>query len=274
MRSGTRLARLLLSVIVLVTLGCAGAARGPSPSSPTDAALEVRATAQLLDDWIARVALLPLGIAVRQQVLESDHDPRIIEYLATLLAATPPEDDVYGVYLAFEHKKWSEPLAMPWVDRKSLPRATIVGYDYHEGKWEWYAGPKRTGKPYVTEPYFDDGGSNITMVSATRPVRDEGGRFIGVAGADLSLQDIRKRLRPSTGEMYLVSRAGRVIAHPDTRLMLRKDYDGEELKNLPGGAEVAAQPSGSARITVGGVTRSLVWTTAPLTGWKVILSVP
>ena len=47
--------------------------------------------------------------------------------------------------------------------------------------------PKTTGKLYVTEPYYDDGGSNIAMVSVTRPVTDETGWLIGVAGTDLSL---------------------------------------------------------------------------------------
>ena len=161
----------LLSLGLLVSLGCTTV--GQSGRTEADATLEVQEAARLLDDWVGRVALLPLGTAVRQQMIGPDPDANVIDYLAAMLAAMPRED-VYGLYLAFEHKTWSEPLAMPWVDRKSWPRATIVEYDYHDPKQEWYNGPKQTGKPYITEPYFDDGGSNITMVSVTRPIRDEG----------------------------------------------------------------------------------------------------
>ena len=263
----------LLALCVLVSAGCATASQNGRADADAAAMLEVRAVARLLDDWVERVALLPLGTAVRQQMIGPDPDGKVIDYLAAMLDAMP-KDDVYGIYLAFEHKKFSEPLAMPWVDRRSWPRATIVQYDYHDAKHEWYQGPKRTGKPYVSEPYFDEGGSDIAMVSVTRPVRDAGGRFIGVAGADLSLQNISRRARVARGEIVLVSRAGRVISHPDARLMLRKGYAGEELKNLPGGAQVAAQPWGTAQVDARGVSRRLVWTSVNQTGWKVMMFVP
>ena len=74
--------------------------------------------------------------------------------------------------------------------------------------------------------------------------------------------------------MFLVSRGGRVIAHPDAQLQARKGYAGEELRNLPGGAAVAAAPSGSTFVQYGASSRTLIWTTAPLTGWKVVISLP
>jgi methyl-accepting chemotaxis protein len=194
-----------------------------------------------------------------------------------------PAEEVCGVCVAFDQRKFTEKNAMPWVDRASWPRPTVVTYDYHEAKWEWYAGPKGTGKPYITEPYFDAGGSNIAMVSATRPVLDAGGRFIGVAGADLSLKDIRGRLaslqlpeveRVAGEEIYLVSRRGKVIAHPNEQLMLRERFDGESLKKLPGGAEVVVRASGTSRVASGAKERRLTWAIAPLTRWRVVLSVP
>jgi methyl-accepting chemotaxis protein len=272
-RGVLRLRSMLVLLCLVAAAGCATSRQSERPDADAAATVEVRAVARLLDDWVERVSLLPLGTAVRQQMIGPEPDAKVIDYLAAMLVEMPRED-VYGIYLAFEAKKWSEPLAMPWVDRRSWPRATVVEYDYHDPKHEWYNGPKRTGKTYITEPYFDDGGSNITMVSVTRPIRDAGGRFIGVAGADLSLQNISRRARVSRGEMYLVSRAGKVISHPDARLMLRKGYDGEALKNLAGGAEVAAQPWGTAHINVSGTPRRLVWTTVHLTGWKVVMTVP
>lgn len=132
------------------------------------AKVEADATAASLDDWVGRVALLTLGVAVRQQVIGRDPAPRTVEYLAAILHDRPA-DEVYGLYIAFDAMSWRDPRAMPWVDRRSWPRAAIIDYDFHEPRQDWYAGARRDGKLHVTEPYFDDGGSNITMVSVTRP---------------------------------------------------------------------------------------------------------
>jgi len=258
--------------LLLAVLGCAAAETGPT-GKVNLATVEARATAQLLDDWIGRVALLSLGTAVRQQVMGRDPAERTPEYLAAVLN-DQPADEVYGLYIAFDRMNWRDPRAMPWVDRRSWPKTAIVGYDFHEPRQDWYVGAKQSGKLHVTEPYFDDGGSNITMVSVTRPVNDNAGRFFAVAGADISLEDIQRHLKSAVGEMYLVSAAGRVIAHPNAQLRVRKGYPGEELRNLPGGAQLVASPSGNAFVPYGASSRTLVWATAPLTGWKVVVSIP
>ncbi len=258
--------------MLLVVLGCATAEPGPT-GRVNVATLEARSTAQLLDDWVARIALLPLGTAVRQQVVGREPAARTIEYLAAMLDAQP-RDDVYGLYVAFDQMNWRDPRSMPWVDRRSWPKPASLEYDFHDARQDWYAGAKSSGKLHITEPYFDDGGSNVTMVSVTRPVNDAAGRFFAVAGADISLEDIQRHLKSSVGEMYLVSRSGRVIAHPKAELRARKGYAGEDLRNLPGGAAIAAAPSGSTFVTVGATSRTMVWTTAPLTGWRVVVSVP
>lgn len=256
--------------LLLTAAGCATGEPGPT-GRVNVATVEARATAQALDDWVARVALLSLGTAVRQQVVGTEPAAGTTEYLAAMLNEQPA-DEVYGLYIAFDRMNAKDPRSMPWVDRRS--KAAVLGYDFHDAGQDWYAGAKRSGKLHITEPYFDDGGSNITMVSVTRPVTDAGGRFFAVAGADISLEDIQKHLKSTVGEMYLVSRGGRVIAHPNAQLRVRKGYPGEELRNLPGGGTVANAPSGSAFVPYGGSSRTLVWTTAPITGWKVVVAIP
>lgn len=258
--------------LLLPIAACAAADPGPT-GKVNVAALEARTTAQVLDDWVKRVAQLSLGTAVRQQVVGREPAPGTVEYLAAMLNAVP-RDEVYGLYIAFDRMSWRDPRSMPWVDRASWPKAAIVQYDFHDARQDWYAGAKRSGKLHITEPYFDDGGSNITMVSVTRPVNDAAGRFFAVAGADISLEDVQKHLKSTVGEIYLVSAAGRVIAHPNAQLRMSKAYPGEELRSLPGGALVAASPSGNAFVPYGASSRTLVWATATITGWKVVISIP
>src|SRR5207244_3917030 len=144
--------------------------------------------------------------------------------------------------------------------RRSWPREAILHYDFHQPRQDWYRGAKQSGRLHVTEPYYDSGGSNITMVSVTQPVYDRRGRFVGVAGTDLSLagmrdlvRDIHLRGAPGSGGgptgdyAYLVSRGSKIIAHPDERLMLRKGYPGADLAGVPAGAEIRALGTGFTR---------------------------
>jgi PAS domain S-box-containing protein len=251
-----------------------------------DRAMEqIRSAAQRMDDFIARMGMLPRSTASRQQVRGREPDPDMVPFMAQLLAQMRV-DEVYGLAMAFEHKQWNDPDAMPWVDRKSWPRKTQVGYDYHDPKWEWYTGPKAKGGFYVCEPYFDAGGSEITMVTLSVPMYEGGTNFIGVATADLALDRLREMVRSArlsgmteneqdeaAEYAYLVSRAGKIVAHPDEKLMLRQGFDGADVVSRPGGARIAAEPSGVTTVTMDGERRRVYWATSPLTGWKLVLNI-
>jgi signal transduction histidine kinase/CheY-like chemotaxis protein len=251
-----------------------------------EAIKQVQAAAEHLDDFVARIGMLPRAIAARQRALGPRPDPGVVAYLEQLLREVPAEE-VYGVYLAFEGMRWNEPFAMPWVDRRSFPHHAQVEYDYHEPRWEWYNAPKLSRRFNVTEPYYDEGGSNITMVSLNAPIVGDGGAYFGTAGADLSLdrmmavlRDIRLRsadsaaVEASSEYTYLVSRGGKIIAHPDSTLMLRRDYPGEDVRVLADGRHVAQRPTGFERLAIDGEMRRVYWWQAPLTGWKIVLNVP
>ncbi len=252
----------------------------------TKAVSDIRAAACRLDDFIARVGMLPRSIAIRQKTHGGDPDPEMVPYLRELLRQTAPEE-VYGVYIAYEHKNWENADACLAVHRKNWPALTPVEYDYHESKQEWYNGPKLSRAFYVTEPYFDQGAGNISMVSLTVPVFDADANFIGVAGADLALERIRKMVRSihlqATAEggngdaaneyAMLVSRAGKIVAHPDEQLMLREGFPGADLTSQLGGQYVQAKPEGFATVEMNGERRQLYWAESPLTGWKVVLNV-
>ena len=246
---------------------------------------DIRATARQLDDFIARIGMLPRSTASRQRVYGRDPDPEMVPLMAQLLSQVP-EDEVYGLAMAFEHKDWRAQDSMPWVDRRHWPNKVPLNYDYHDPKWEWYVGPKKSRNFYITEPYFDEGGSEITMVTLAVPMFDAASNFIGVATADLSLERIRGMVRAArlrgaaesgrggTNEfVYLVSRAGRIIAHPNEELMLRKGFPGADLTSQPGGKSVADRVEGFTTITTDGERRRVYWATSPLTGWKAVLNI-
>ncbi|MBE7502825.1 MAG: response regulator [Verrucomicrobiales bacterium] len=246
------------------------------------AVTEIRAAARQLDDFISRLGMLPRHIAVRQRAFGRDPDPGMVPYLRELLRQTPSEE-VYGVYIAYEHADAKDGGGCLAIHRKHWPALTPVVYDYHDPRQEWYNGPKLSRAFYVTEPYFDEGAGDIGMVSLTMPVFDPATNFIGVAGADLALERIRELLRAARpvgngrlgtpGFVYLVSRAGRIIAHPNEELMLRQGFAGAELSSRPGGPLLAATPEGFTGTVIEGERRRLYWATSQWSGWKIVLNI-
>jgi signal transduction histidine kinase len=278
------LAALFAVMFATAAVNYSAATRALEAQTEREAVKQVGAASQDLDDFVLMVAALPYSLAARQQTLGYAPDATVVPYLAGLLQTAPPE--VYGVYIAFERETWSDPLAMPWVDRRSWPGPAQIAYDYHDPKQDWYNGAKRSGKLHVTEPYYDDGGSNITMLSVTVPIYDDYGGLIGVAGADLALDRLRATIRDlhlltESGVRqsdfdeyaYLVSRSGRIVTHRNEMLMLRQGFAGEDVAKTPEGRFVAAAPAGTARVFTEGAWRRVYWASAPLVGSKVVLNV-
>ena len=243
---------------------------------------EVTDSARQLDELFTRIAMLPRSIAALQEAHGSEPDPGMVDFLRELMSRSPAEE-VYGLYIAYENAD-----SLLAFHRKFWPAQTPLEYDYRAPGQEWYQGAKDTKALFFTEPYFDEGAGNTSMVSLTMPVLGKDREFLGVAGADLSLEQVRDivsgihirlhldEARDKAGEQmaYLVSRSGRIIAHADHTLMLRKGFPGAELSTLPAGHEIAKQAEGFATFTADGRAMRAYWATAPLTRWKLVLVVP
>ena len=253
-----------------------------------NAMAEVAFHAAEIDAMVGRVASLVTTMAAVQGLRGPDPDPEVMLELRRIMDSFPP-NEVFGVYYTFENADYRDPMSMPWIDRNSYPKATINKNDYHvdQPSTIWYWGPKKSGQLTVSEPYFDGGGSDVTMLSVNAPVFGSDGKFTGISGVDISLADMRELIKKVDIAMegedvrresdigYLVTREGTIIAHPDETLMIGKDSPGVKIDALPAGVAIAAQPSGDAAFTdAEGQQRVVYWSTAPLTGWKVVLDVP
>ncbi len=89
---------------------------------------------------------------------------------------------------------------------------------------EYYAEAKKTKQEFVTSPYKYPEGSNNVMFSVALPIEIDG-KFIGVAGIDLSTNLVEKILSPhhpfETGFAYLVDGAGVIVWHPRSELVTK-----------------------------------------------------
>ena len=251
-----------------------------------EALVEVEFHATEIDALVGQVASVVTTMAVRQSVRGPKPAPDVLDVLRGLLDSFPPEE-MFGVYYTFEGMDYRDPMSMPWVDRKSYPNPTINKnpYDKDEPSTVWYWGPKKTGKLCITEPYYDDGGSEETMLSVNAPIHGPDGEFYGISGVDIALDAVRDLMKRVDLELeqqagiqddfaYLVSAKGAIIAHPNKSLMIGPGNPGTNVRELPAGAEIMSRPSGFAEYGQGHGRRIVYWATAPITGWRVVLDVP
>jgi PAS domain S-box-containing protein len=270
-------------LIGTVLVGYDAARRSLEDQVQAEAVKQVQATALTLDSYVDRVATIVRGIQARQEAIGEDPDSNTISYLSHILDNITP-DEAYGVYLAFAKPgDRNRVQVMPWVDRASEPNPVAAAEGNRDSTLEWYQGALRDNKLHVSEPFFDRGGSNTLLVSVSKPFFNPADAPLGVAGADLSLDIIQAitsqlRFRPGSkaaGDYaFLVSRSGRIISHPDSGLMMSRVKAGATLSDLPEGHLIAGRPEGAAAIQSSASSRHLYWSTAPLTGWKVVLNIP
>ena len=276
----------IMSVLILFAYR---AARAELIESTKQSALaEVGVHAVEIDAMVGRVKSLVTTMAAVQGLRGPGPDPDVMLELRRIMDSFPA-NEVFGAYYTFEKTDFRDPMSMPWIDRNSYPAATINKNDFHidQPSTLWYWGPKKSGRLTISEPYFDGGGSDVTMLSVNAPVFGPAGQFYGISGVDISLADMQELIKKvdiaMAGEMaghesdfaYLVSPAGKIIAHPDGSLMIGEGNPGANILQLPAGVSIQATPSGQTTYRGSdGAERIVYWVTAPLSGWKVVLDVP
>ncbi|NMG68963.1 methyl-accepting chemotaxis protein [Parazoarcus communis] len=94
----------------------------------------------------------------------------------------------------------------------------LVDYD-QTGAGDYYQVPKRTGQPFVSDPYeYEVGGRKMLIASLVQPVMIRG-RFYGIAGADIALDAMSQWLgdiKPfGVGYVTILSQSGLVVYGPE-----------------------------------------------------------
>lgn len=107
-------------------------------------------------------------------------------------------------------------------------------YDYTRA--DWFLVPHREGARSVVGPYVDFGGVNDYILTMTTPIL-LGRSFAGVAGADLRVDELERRLyhaaRGLPTDLALVNDADRVVGSTTARLL-----PGSVLRGAPAGDRV------------------------------------
>ena len=93
-------------------------------------------------------------------------------------------------------------------------------YDYRTA--DWYRGPLETRREDLSDPYFDAGGADAWIVTASVPVI-AGARVLGVATADLDLAAVARLCLPALRALHvpaaLVSQHGVIVTSTDPQTL-------------------------------------------------------
>jgi tRNA A-37 threonylcarbamoyl transferase component Bud32 len=197
-----------------------------------EAALQItltREVAERLDSDLKQLAAIPQLMAVTL-AQRSDWSPEELEAWMRVLLAKDPR--LFGLCAAFEPYQFDrhETDYALYVCRESggivAKRLTVPAYSPLYRQWPWYCEPKQKDRALWSEPYIDEGGGNVPMLTYSVPLKRQGA-FIGVVTADLSLdyfqvlQGWLGQLRTGReGYAFVVSGTGAFISHPNAACKL------------------------------------------------------
>jgi len=164
---------------------------------------------------------------------------------------------------------------------ESLSLATEA-YDYPSQ--EWFTKPLELDGGYWSEPYFDEGGGNILMVTYSLPVKDRSGRTAAILTADISLDWLTElvgnvHVYPTAFSM-VVSRMGQIMVCPAETLVMRRTMsevagrmeDSTNIRTL--NQAMLSGKSGTMSIRSQGMVHHVFFAPVSRTGWSLSIVIP
>lgn len=213
-------------------------------------------------------------------VMENLDDPDYMYTLTEMVLRGNPH--VYGSAIAFEPYYYKEkgmfwsPFSFRENGKISNKQLGSVDYDYHY--MDWYQIPKLLGKPYWSEPYYDEGGADVIMSTYSCPLYDKEGKLYAVFTADISLQWFAFKvnsMKPYPNSYnYMIGRGGTFLVHPNQKAILNESifanaiYTGNALLKETA-HKMTSGESGMEEMVRDGKHTYYFYTPIPSVGWSI-----
>ena len=192
---------------------------------------------------------------------------------------------VVGSAIAFEPGYYVEKgvLFSPYSYRtdEGIKSKQLGSEDYEYHYMEWYQIPKLLGKPYWSEPYYDNGGANMVMTTYSFPLYDAEGDMYAVFTADISLEWFAKKvnevqLYPNSYN-YMIGRGGTFLVSDRAEAILNESFFARPLLEgdkgmLEAGHRMVNGESGMTRFNRDGEEYYLFFAPVTKTGWCVLVA--
>lgn len=146
------------------------------------------------------------------------------------------------------------------------------GYDAR--KRGWYQKAKEKNKLIFTDAYID-AFTKKYIVTAAAPLKNKAGGFKGVVGIDISLDILSERIKEvgfkSKGFGFIFDQNGIVLAHQDAAQVSSNINENDTFKKFA--KDLVAKDHGMQTYEAAGVSKILIYTKMPSTGWFMAISV-
>lgn len=170
----------------------------------------------------ADLAFDPPKLAAEGLARAVSNDPSLhMERVLTLIRRTLEETpEAYGFAVAFLPQSTHLGRFAPYIFRRGneFHKRFLEDPSYNYTDKEWFKSAVNKARGTWSRPYFDKGGGDVLMMTFSAPILRDG-KLIGVIAADVSLDALVRHLRDlkpgGKGVVYLLSRQGQVLAHPD-----------------------------------------------------------
>ena len=166
----------------------------------------------------------------------------------------------------------------------SMESLSLATEEYDYPSQEWFTKPLELDGGYWSEPYFDEGGGNILMVTYSLPVKDKAGRTAAILTADISLDWLTElvgnvHVYPTAFSM-VVSRMGQIMVCPAETLVMRRTMsdvagrmeDSTNIRTL--NQAMLSGKSGTMSIRSQGMVNHVFFAPVSRTGWSLSIVIP
>lgn len=154
-----------------------------------------------------------------------------LETIKTLLEnIVRKQGDIYGMAVALE-PNWTRGSAKGFApyfyhEGPNIAYADLASESYDYRAQQWYRQATQSGHAVWSEPYYDEGGGNIAMVTYSVPIY--GGEYrntlIGVVTADIALSSFATMVSElalgQVGFAYIFTHEGNIITHSNNNMIM------------------------------------------------------
>lgn len=166
----------------------------------------------------------------------------------------------------------------------TLESLSLATEEYDYPSQEWFTKPIELDGGYWSEPYYDEGGGDILMVTFSLPIKDTKGRTAAVLTADISLDWLTElvgsiHVYPTAFSM-VVSRNGQFMVCPAETLVMKTTLSefGRQMEDSTSMAQLnqamLAGQSGSMAIRARGMVNHVFFAPVSRTGWSLSIVIP
>ncbi len=172
----------------------------------------------------------------------------------------------------------SKDYEMLWVADLTGKTNTSTGQTTNLAERDYFQEVIKTGQPMITDAMVSKTTNNLIVVVA-QPLKDDGGKVIGVLGASVllnKLDGLLEHVHVGSGYAFITQKDGMFVTHPDKSKVMKPE---ESLaKSASADVRAAAEKmisgtTGSASYTLDGVAKTVFFSPIPAAKWSVAVSV-